>query len=68
MVPGTLLNNDSDSGLSPVGRQARIGTNVDLLTIKPLRTSYSKISVKMHSYSLTDLKMSLGRCVLASMS
>ena len=52
----------SDNGLSPGWCQAIIWTNAGILSIGPLRTNFSEISIEIHIFSLKKmyLKMSLG--------
>ena len=55
----------SDNGLSPGRRQAIIWTNagIGLLVIEPLRTNFSEISIKIHTFSFKEmhLEMSSGK-------
>ena len=52
-----------DNGLSPGRRQAIIRTNAGILLIESLRTNFSEISIKIHTFSFKEmhLKMSSGK-------
>ena len=60
---GNLISIGSDNGLSPVQRQAIIWTNAGLLSIGPLETNFSEISIEMHTFSFKKmcLKKSSGK-------
>ena len=49
---GELTVIDSDNGLSPGRRQAIIWTNAAILFIESLKSNYSKIQSKIHTFSL----------------
>ena len=53
----------SDNGLSPDQRQAIFWTNVGILLIWPLGTSFSEILIEIHAFSFKKmhLKMSSGK-------
>ena len=53
----------SDNGSSPVRRQAIIWTNAGLLSIGPLRTTFSEILIEIHTLSFKKmyLKISSGK-------
>ena len=46
---------DSDNGLSPIRRQAIIGTNAGLLSIGSLGTNFSDILIQMSNLSFTKM-------------
>ena len=54
----------SGNGLSPVRRQAITWTNVDLLSIGPLRTNFSEIRIKIEKFSCMKMhsKISSAKC------
>ena len=56
----------SDNGLPPDWRQAIIWTNAGLLLIQTLRTNFSEILIRIHTFSnkKMHLKMSSGKCWL----
>ena len=43
-------------GLSPIWRQAIIWTNAGLLSVRPLRTNFSEILIKIQSFSFTKVQ------------
>ena len=45
----------SDNGLSPIRREAIILTNAVLLSIRPLRTNFSEILIKIQNLSFTKM-------------
>ena len=47
----------SDNGLAPGRRQAIIWTNAGILLIGPLGTNFSKISIKIQSFSFTKMRL-----------
>ena len=49
----------SDNGLSPVWRQAIILTNAGLLSIEPLGTNFSYISLKIQYFSFMKMHLKL---------
>ena len=54
----------SDNGLSPSRRQAIIWTNAGILLIRPSRTNFNDISIKIYVFSFIKmhLKMSSAKC------
>ena len=60
---GNLTIIGSDKGLSPGRRQAITGTNVGILLIGPLGTSFSEMLIEIHtlSFKKIHLKMSSGK-------
>ena len=58
-----LTNTGSDNGLSPGRHQAIIWTNAEILSIGPLGTNPSEITIKIHTFSFRKmhLKMSSGK-------
>ena len=60
---GNLTIIGSDNGLSPIRRQAIIWTNAGLLSIGPLRTTFSEILIEIHTFSFKKmyLKISSGK-------
>ena len=67
------LINGSDNGLAPDWRQAIIWTNVRILLIGPLRTNFSEILIKIHTFSFKKINLkhhlqNSGQLVSASMS
>ena len=61
---GKLTISGSHNGLSPGRRQSIIWTNVGILLIWHLGTNFSKILIKIYTFSLKKmhLKMSSGKC------
>ena len=59
-----LTNIGSDNGLSPTRRQAIIWTNAGILLIRPSRTNFSEILIKIDVFSFKKmhLKMSSAKC------
>ena len=49
----------SDNGLSPGRRQAIIWTNAGILLIGPLRTYFSEILGKVHSFSFNNMHLKM---------
>ena len=49
----------SDNGLSPGRRQAIIWTNAGILLIEPLRTNFSEIWSKIHTFSFKKMHLKL---------
>ena len=49
----------SDNGLSPGRRQAIIWTNVGILLIGPLRTNFSEIFIKIHTFSFKNMHLKI---------
>ena len=49
----------SDNGLSPVRCQAIIWTTTGLLSIRPLRTNFSKILIKIQTFSFTTMHLKI---------
>ena len=47
----------SDNGLSPNGRQTITWTNDGILLIGPLGTNFSKILIKIHTFSLKKMHL-----------
>ena len=60
---GNLTIIGPDNGLLPGRHQAIIRTNAGILSIEPLRTNFSEISIKIHTFSFKEmhLKMSSGK-------
>ena len=54
----------SDNGLSPGWRQAIIWTNAEIWSMRPLRTNFSEILIKIHTFSFKKmhLRMSSAKC------
>ena len=50
----------SDNGLSPVRRQAIIGTNAGILLIGPLGTNFSEILIGIQTFSFKKLRLKTG--------
>ena len=49
----------SDNDLSPSRRQAISWTNAGILLIRPLGTNFSKILMKIHTFSLTKMHLKM---------
>ena len=49
----------SDNGLSPIQRQAIIWTNAGLLSIRPLRTNFSEILIKIQNFSVPKMHLKI---------
>ena len=49
----------SDDGLSPGRRQAIIWTNAGILSIQPLETKFSEISIEIHIFSFTKIHLKM---------
>ena len=49
----------SDDGLSPIRRQATISTNAGLLSIRPLRTNFSEILIKIQNFSFRKMHLKI---------
>ena len=49
----------SDSGVSPIRRQAIISTNAGLLSNWPSGTNFSEILIKIHNFSPTKMHMKI---------
>ena len=45
----------SNNGLSPIRRQAVIGTNAGILLIQPLGTNFSEMLIEIHIFSLKKM-------------
>ena len=54
---GNLTISGSDNGLAPNRRQAIIWTNAGILLIGPLRTAFSDILIKVHTYSFKKMHL-----------
>ena len=48
---------NSGNGLSPFGRQTIIGTNADLLSIRPLGSHSGEILVEIQTFSLKKMHL-----------
>ena len=49
----------SDNGLSPGRRQVIIWTNAGILLVGPLRTNFSEILVKIHTFSFSKIHLKM---------
>ena len=49
----------SDNGLSPIRRQAIIPTNAGLLSIRPLKTNFSEILIKIQNFSFAKMHLKM---------
>ena len=60
----TYITIGSDNGLSPIWCQAIIWTNVRVLSIGPMGTNFSEISIKIQTFSFKKMhfKMSSAKC------
>ena len=56
---GKLTNIGSDNGLSPGRRQAIIWTNARILSIGPLGTNLSEISIEIHTFSIKKMSLKM---------
>ena len=56
---GKLTNIGSDNGLSPGRRQAIIWTNAGILSIGPLGTNLSEISIEIHTFSIKKMSLKM---------
>ena len=54
-----LTGTGSDNGLSPIRRQAIIGTNAGILLICTLGTNSSKILTEIHAFSFTKMHLNM---------
>ena len=59
MCVGNLAIIGPDNGLSPGRRQAIIRTNAGILLIEPLRTNFSEISIKIHTFSSKEMHLKM---------
>ena len=57
------VSSDSGIGLSPVRRQAITWTNADLLSIGPLGTNFSEISVDIQTFSLNKIHLKMASAI-----
>ena len=56
----------SDNGLAPNRRQAIIWTIAGLLSIKPLRTNFSEILIKIQNFSFTKMHLKIPSAVMVA--
>ena len=61
-----LVGVGSGNGLSPVRRQAIIGTNVGLLSIGALETNISEIWIEIQNFSLKKMHLKILSAKLAT--
>ena len=54
---GNLTTIGSDNGLSPDRRQAIIGTNAGILSIRPLEINFSEISIDIQPFSFRKMRL-----------
>ena len=56
---GNLTTIGSDNGLSPAQRQAIIWTNAGILLIWPLGTTFSEMSIEIHTFSFQKMHLKM---------
>ena len=52
-------NNGSDNDLWPVRHQAIIWINANLLSVEPLETNFSEISITIHQLSFKNMNLKM---------